>query len=114
MMEMTRGLCLGTELGEQPSGAVPRAPLLSRTPSRPTGAARDDDSDAEELPPPIVEPEDVPGVPTRAWCRVRRGVPLSDPYVPGEGAVLLIDAARFLPGTLSVPRARLPRAAILY
>ena len=27
--------------------------------------------------------EDVPGVPTDAWCRVTRGVPPLDPFTPG-------------------------------
>ena len=43
--------------------------------------------------------EDIPGVPTAAWARVKRGVPASDPFKPGEGFVLMVDGARFLPGT---------------
>ena len=42
--------------------------------------------------------EDIPGVPTAAWARVNRGVPASDPFQPGEGFMLMVDAARFLPG----------------
>lgn len=44
--------------------------------------------------------EDVPGVPTAAWARVKRGVPASDPFKPGEGFILMVDGARFLPGVL--------------
>ena len=43
--------------------------------------------------------EDIPGVPTAAWARVKRGVPASDPFKPGEGFMLMVDGARFLPGT---------------
>ena len=43
--------------------------------------------------------EDIPGVPTAAWARVKRGVPASDPFKPGEGFVLMVDGARFLPGS---------------
>ena len=42
--------------------------------------------------------EDIPGVPTAAWARVKRGVPASDPFKPGEGFMLMVDGARFLPG----------------
>ena len=51
-------------------------------------------------PPPKPKPtEDVPGVPTAAWARVKRGVPASDPFKPGVGFMLMVDGARFLPGT---------------
>ena len=43
--------------------------------------------------------EDIPGVPTAAWARVKRGVPASDPFKPGVGFMLMVDGARFLPGT---------------
>ena len=50
-------------------------------------------------PPPKPKPaEDVPGVPTAAWARVKRGVPASDPFKPGAGFMLMVDGARFLPG----------------
>ena len=50
------------------------------------------------LPPKPKPVEDIPGVPTAAWVRVNRGVPASDPFQPGEGFMLMVDAARFLPG----------------
>ena len=43
-------------------------------------------------------PQDIPGVPTAAWAKVKRGVPASDPFKPGEGFMLVVDGARFLPG----------------
>ena len=46
--------------------------------------------------------EDIPGVPTAAWARVKRGVPASDPFKPGEGFMLMVDGARFLPGNCTV------------
>ena len=52
-------------------------------------------------PVPVPKPkaaEDIPGVPTAAWARVKRGVPASDPFKPGEGFMLMVDGARFLPG----------------
>ncbi len=52
---------------------------------------------------PVPKPkpaEDIPGVPTAAWARVKRGVPASDPFKPGEGFMLMVDGARFLPGPL--------------
>jgi len=52
------------------------------------------------VPAPKPKPaEDVPGVPTAAWARVKRGVPASDPFKPGVGFMLMVDGARFLPGT---------------
>ena len=48
--------------------------------------------------------EDVPGVPAEAWCRVARGVPPSDPFTPGEGFVLLVDGARFLPANITISK----------
>lgn len=57
---------------------------------------------------PVPKPkpaEDIPGVPTAAWARVKRGVPASDPFKPGEGFMLMVDGARFLPGMLSCPTA---------
>ena len=53
--------------------------------------------------------EDVPGVPRRAWREVRhigaggsggRG----EPYQPGDGLVLCVDAARFLPPNVTITR----------
>ena len=49
-------------------------------------------------------PEDVPGVPVEAWCRVARGVPPSDPFTPGEGFVLAVDGARFLPASITISK----------
>ena len=46
--------------------------------------------------PPV--PEDVKGVATAAWAKVKRGVPPSEAFKPGEGFAVLVDAARFLPG----------------
>ena len=55
------------------------------------------------VPAPKPKPaEDVPGVPTAAWARVKRGVPASDPFKPGAGFMLMVDGARFLPGTACV------------
>lgn len=48
--------------------------------------------------PKLKAAEDIPGVPTAAWAQVKRGVPASDPFKPGEGFVLMVDGARFLPG----------------
>jgi hypothetical protein len=48
--------------------------------------------------------EDVPGIPAAAWVRVTRGVPPADPYSPGDGFVLLIDGARFLPDSTTISR----------
>lgn len=48
--------------------------------------------------------EDVPGVPVEAWCRVARGIPPSDPFTPGEGFVLLVDGARFLPANITISK----------
>ena len=45
--------------------------------------------------------EDIPGVPTAAWARVNRGVPAPDPFQPGDGFMLMVDGARFLPGKLT-------------
>ena len=45
-------------------------------------------------------PEDVKGVATAAWAKVKRGVPPSEAFKPGEGFAVLVDAARFLPGEL--------------
>ena len=53
--------------------------------------------------------EDVPGVPRRAWREVRhvgaggaggRG----EPFQPGDGLVLCVDAARFLPPNVTITR----------
>ncbi|KAK9815471.1 hypothetical protein WJX72_004235 [[Myrmecia] bisecta] len=64
--------------------------------------AEDEDKDA---PPPRPKgPEDVKGVPTAAWCRVQRGVPPSEPFKPGEGFMLMIDSARYLPGNVTVSK----------
>ncbi|DBA83915.1 TPA: hypothetical protein ACH3X1_006417 [Trebouxia sp. C0004] len=57
------------------------------------------------VPPPKPKPaEDVPGVPTAAWARVKRGVPASDPFKPGVGFMLMVDGARFLPGNVTVSK----------
>ena len=54
---------------------------------------------AKPVPPPKPKAaEDIPGVPTAAWAKVKRGVPASDPFKPGEGFMLMVDGARFLPG----------------
>ncbi|KAL0028702.1 hypothetical protein WJX79_000762 [Trebouxia sp. C0005] len=57
------------------------------------------------VPAPKPKPaEDVPGVPTAAWARVKRGVPASDPFKPGAGFMLMVDGARFLPGNVTVSK----------
>ncbi|WIA19544.1 hypothetical protein OEZ85_004153 [Tetradesmus obliquus] len=48
--------------------------------------------------------EDIPGVPSEAWVRVQRGVPPADPYTPGDGLVVVVDAARFLPASVTISR----------
>ncbi|KAF5840442.1 hypothetical protein DUNSADRAFT_16675, partial [Dunaliella salina] len=48
--------------------------------------------------------EDVPGVPCTAWVRVTRGTPPTEPFTPGEGFVVLLDGARFLPASSTLTR----------
>ncbi len=48
--------------------------------------------------------EDVPGVPASAWVRVQRGIPPSDPFSPGDGFVVAVDGARFLPACVTLSR----------
>jgi len=48
--------------------------------------------------------EDIPGVPAEAWSHVTRGVPPMDPFVPGEGCVLLVDSGRFLPASVTISK----------
>ncbi|KAG1676617.1 hypothetical protein FOA52_008746 [Chlamydomonas sp. UWO 241] len=48
--------------------------------------------------------EDVPGVPVEAWCLVARGIPPLDPFTPGEGCVLMVDGARFLPANVTISK----------
>ena len=49
--------------------------------------------------------EDIPGVPRRAWREVRHiGAGKGEPYQPGDGLVLCVDAARFLPPNVTITR----------
>ncbi len=49
--------------------------------------------------------EDIPGVPVEAWVKVARGVPPGDPFSPGDGFVVIVDAARFLPSCCTLTKA---------
>ncbi|GLI63028.1 hypothetical protein VaNZ11_005888, partial [Volvox africanus] len=48
--------------------------------------------------------EDVPGVSVDAWMRVTRGVVPSDSYTPGDGFVICLDGARFLPANVTITK----------
>ncbi|EFJ52780.1 hypothetical protein VOLCADRAFT_86096 [Volvox carteri f. nagariensis] len=48
--------------------------------------------------------EDVPGVSVDAWMRVTREVMPSDSYTPGDGFVVCLDGARFLPANVTLSR----------
>ena len=42
-----------------------------------------------------------PSLISQAWMRVTRGTPPADPYTPGEGFVVAVEAARFLPANVT-------------